>query len=73
MPRAARRSLDGFCGHVINRGNGRRTVVRKPADFDAFVQALRHASENRPMRVLAAWTQSTAKTMGKMSPVLRSL
>src|SRR5207245_8929901 len=53
MPRTARAAVGGVCYHVLNRGNARRTIFHKPADFDAFVQAARRASELVSMRVLA--------------------
>src|SRR5439155_2965442 len=43
----------GLCYHVLNRGNGRAAVFHKPADYDAFLRAARHASDRVPMRVLA--------------------
>ena len=55
MPRAARDALGGYCYHVLNRGNGRRTVFHKPGDFDAFVQLLREAGERIDIRLLAFW------------------
>src|SRR5438270_4648015 len=53
MPRTLRVALGGYCYHVLNRGNGRRTVFHKEGDFDAFVKLLRDADEHVPMRVLA--------------------
>ena len=53
MPRAARASLGGTCYHVINRGNGRRQVFHKDADYQAFLKAVGHACIEVPMRVLA--------------------
>src|SRR5436190_718858 len=53
MPRTGRAAVGGVCYHVLNRGNARRTIFHKPADFDAFVQAARRASDLVPMRVLA--------------------
>ena len=53
MPRAARASVGGVCYHVINRGNGRRAVFRKEADYQAFLKALAHACIEIPMSVLA--------------------
>jgi putative transposase len=53
MPRGARDSLGGYCYHVRNRGNGRRTVFRKDGDFQAFVQLLAEAGERVPVRLLA--------------------
>src|SRR5262245_59334795 len=52
MPRTARASVGGICYHVLNRGNNRRKVFHKPADFDAFVNVLREAAEAIPIRVL---------------------
>jgi putative transposase len=39
--------------HVLNRANGRRTIFRKPADFDAFEEILGQAIERFEMRLLA--------------------
>jgi carbamoyl-phosphate synthase small subunit len=43
MPRTARASAGGVCYHVLNRGNGRRTVFHKDGDFATFVRLLREA------------------------------
>ncbi len=48
MPRSARASQGGYCYHVLNRGNGRRTVFHKDGDFAAFVKLLRQAGERTP-------------------------
>jgi putative transposase len=53
MPRAARASVGGVCYHVINRGNGRRPVFHKDADYEAFLKAMAHACQQIPMRALA--------------------
>jgi len=53
MPRNSRASLGGFCYHILNRGNGRRTIFYKDGDFAAFVKLLRQAVERTPMRLLA--------------------
>lgn len=53
MPRGARDALGGYCYHVLNRGNGRRTVFHKDGDFAAFVKLLREAGEGTDMRLLA--------------------
>jgi putative transposase len=37
--------------HVINRGNNRQRVFRKPADFDAFLQALGDLKERKPFEL----------------------
>jgi len=53
MARTLRVALGGYCYHVLNRGNGRRTVFHKDGDFHAFVKLLRDANEHVPMRLLA--------------------
>ena len=54
MPRGARASKGGYCYHVMNRGNGRRTVFHKEGDYAAFVKLLRQAGERTPgVRLLA--------------------
>jgi putative transposase len=53
MPRNPRAAQGGYCYHVLNRGNGRRTVFHKDGDFAAFVQLLREAGERTPVRLLA--------------------
>lgn len=53
MARIPRSLLAGYCYHVINRGNRKRTIFHRPADFDAFVTLLGKARERVPMRLLA--------------------
>jgi putative transposase len=53
MPRGARDALGGYCYHVLNRGNGRRTVFHKEGDFAAFLKLLREAGERLDVRLLA--------------------
>jgi putative transposase len=53
MPRTARASQAGFCYHVLNRGNARRTIFHKNGDFAAFRKLLGQAAERIPMRLLA--------------------
>jgi putative transposase len=53
MPRAARASQGGFCYHVLNRGNGRRTVFHNDDDFTAFVGLLGEAGARVDVRLLA--------------------
>jgi putative transposase len=38
--------------HVLNRGNGRQRLFRKPGDYDAFVELLRRVHERRPVSIL---------------------
>ena len=40
MPRSARATPGGYCYHVLNRGNGRRTVFHKNADYLAFLKLI---------------------------------
>jgi hypothetical protein len=53
MPRPARASRGGFCYHVLNRGNGRRTLFHKDGDYAAFVRLLAQAGERCGTRLLA--------------------
>jgi putative transposase len=53
MPRNPRASQGGYCYHVLNRGNGRRTIFHKNGDYAAFIKLLRQAGERTPMRLLA--------------------
>jgi putative transposase len=53
MPRNPRASRGGYCYHVLNRGNGRRTVFHKHGDYAAFIKLLRQAGERTSMRLLA--------------------
>src|SRR3954464_11977369 len=43
MPRPLRRIDAGDIYHVLNRGNGRRNLFAKSADFQAFVKLLADA------------------------------
>jgi putative transposase len=53
MPRIPRASQGGYCYHVLNRGNGRRTIFHRDGDYAAFVTLLREAGERTPVRLLA--------------------
>lgn len=53
MPRAARVIAENGIYHVVNRGNGRAVVFRKPADFDAFVHLIGEAKARYPVKVIA--------------------
>src|SRR5256885_1217298 len=52
MPRRARVTEGGWVYHVINRGNGKGKIFRKPADFAAFLKLLEEALRRVPMRLL---------------------
>jgi putative transposase len=51
MPRPLRPIDDGLVYHVINRGNNRQDVFRKPADFAAFLTALAELKERKPFQL----------------------
>ena len=51
MPRPLRPIVDGLVYHVINRGNNRQDVFHKPADFQAFLQALADIKERKPFEL----------------------
>ena len=53
MARKPRSSQGGYCYHVLNRGNARKTVYFKDGDYIAFLNVLKEASEHTPMRLLA--------------------
>src|SRR5688572_20918012 len=53
MPRTARAIRAGGCYHVLNRGNGRRALFRKPADYDAFARVLAEGLAAYPVDLLA--------------------
>jgi putative transposase len=46
MPRTARAAVGGIVYHILNRGNGRMGIFRKPADFQAFLTVLTQAREH---------------------------
>ncbi|MHC5539709.1 transposase [Singulisphaera rosea] len=52
MPRTARASAGGMWYHALNRGNRRAAVFHKPADFDAFVEAIVDARQRLPVDLL---------------------
>ena len=53
MARPLRTTPAGYCYHVLNRGNGRRQVFHKDADFSAFVQLFADAHLRHAMRIVA--------------------
>lgn len=48
MPRPLRPIEAGLIYHVINRGNNRQSVFRKPEDFDAFLRSLAELKARKP-------------------------
>src|SRR3954468_6970068 len=53
MPRTSRQIEAGMIYHVLNRGNGRRMLFSKDADFAAFVKLLGEALGRFPVDLLA--------------------
>ena len=53
MPRTRRISPDNSIQHVLNRGNRREAIFRKPADYEAFLRLMVVGLERVQMRVLA--------------------
>jgi putative transposase len=51
MPRPLRPIDCGLVYHVINRGNNRQKVFRKPDDFTAFLTALADLKERKPFEL----------------------
>jgi hypothetical protein len=49
MPRTARACSAGYTYHILNCGNGRAEVFRKPADDDAFLEIMAKASRRTPL------------------------
>jgi putative transposase len=54
-PRTARASVRGYIYHALNRGNRRAGVFHKPADFDAFVEAIAVARRQLPVDLFGYW------------------
>ena len=56
MPRNPRSSQGGYCYHVLNRGNARKTVFFKDGDYNAFIKLLTRGGRtdaDAPARLLA--------------------
>jgi putative transposase len=52
MPRRGRSAPGGRVYHVLNRGNGRRLLFYKDADYKAFEKVLEQAAARTPLEVL---------------------
>lgn len=53
MGRPTRQSAKDIIYHVINRSNGRFTIFKKDADYQAFETILEEAKQKYPIRILA--------------------
>src|SRR5450432_1052004 len=52
MPRTARAAVGGVVYHVLNRGNNRAEIFRKPQDYLAFTQLLIDAKKRADVEIL---------------------
>lgn len=53
MPRQPRKAFGGEVYHVMNRGNCRMDIFRKPSDYLAFLELLEEGRRRTGMRILA--------------------
>lgn len=53
MPRIPRGLVAGYAYHVLNRGNDRKEVFRKPKDYQAFQELMWLAGTRHAVRILA--------------------
>ncbi|BCA78386.1 transposase [Desulfuromonas sp. AOP6] len=53
MPRTSRGLADGYCYHILNRGNNRQQVFHKNQDYLAFINLLSEATERYPITLFA--------------------
>jgi putative transposase len=53
MPRRQRFATGGYVYHVLNRGVARAAIFEKDDDYRAFLNVLREAAAEYPMRLLA--------------------
>lgn len=51
MPRTSRAAVGGMVYHVLNRGNGRMEIFRKPGDYQAFVELMIDAKERAQIQI----------------------
>jgi putative transposase len=51
MPRTSRAAVGGLVYHVLNRGNGRLEIFRKPGDYLAFVDLMIDAKERADVEI----------------------
>ena len=53
MPRTARAAVGGIVYHVLNRGNGRMGIFRKPGDYLGFLQLLIDGKQKADVELFA--------------------
>ncbi len=64
MPRAARKAPGGQVYHVLNRSVGKRHLLGKDADFEAFQRVMIEALRRHPVRILSYCVLSNHSTTG---------
>lgn len=53
MPRIARGLADGYIYHVLNRGNSKQEIFRKSHDYNVFIDRIKEAKSNYPIKIFA--------------------
>lgn len=51
MPRTSRAAVGGLVYHVLNRGNGRMKIFRKPGDYQAFIELIVDAKKRASVEI----------------------
>jgi putative transposase len=51
MPRTSRSAIGGLVYHVLNRGNGRMKIFRKPGDYQAFIELIVEAKKRAAVEI----------------------
>ncbi len=51
MPRTSRAAVGGVVYHVLNRGNGRMKIFRKPGDYEVFVDLMIAAKQRAAVEI----------------------
>ena len=53
MPRQKRSDEAGIVYHVLNRGNDRKEIFKKPEDYDAFIRILDEGLQKYPAELFS--------------------
>ncbi len=53
MPRGNRDIHENLIYHVLNRGNGKQKIFHKRYDYDVFIELMRQAKEEYPVKIYA--------------------
>jgi putative transposase len=71
MPRGARDAQGGYCYHVLNRGNGRRTVFHKAGDYAAFLKVARRSGRSGRHAALGLLPDAQSFSFGRVAGLRR--